>query len=787
MPVVAMGYDQAEDEAKRKAGEEAAAKAKEEQKAIKKAAGEVAIKKVAEIKAKATKEQARKKANEDAKKKEAKEVAQAKANKQKDIKKASKGQNVAKNQRSKKKEADKVAESLLDLQKEAKRKKKEEQLEKERKIEAENKENKEKDKKQKEEEIQRCAREIIQKKADETKPKNTNKKKLEEKPAKMKKKTQASNSKEKKLRKNESEEEDYTDSEEEEEEKMFKRNRVFERYIHFLVVELPSTLAYNVIENFHTPSMEIRLQKGSIKATRQKVHDILSIPIGKTKLEDLEQRPYNDPFIAEWEAQYRHLGKPTPRAIGLQISSTHEADFMFNMNFITLFESTIGTLENGGRVSAKLLKCYKEDDDISDIDWCGYILDCLYTTAILGLNILLRSSNYLSQNSTQKLKHSDDEERIMMETRKRCLGDLEHRREFEYEEEDFYEKIIGQFTKKFKERYELIQTLRDGMNKFDGDQTMFDFCKEYKQVFKDVNFHLDDYFIDEYSDSNGDSDNKSNSNDEEGSPMKNENPIGNEQNENDNEKESYNKKEKETKDDLGKGKREGGCEPKEGREEVQADVNNEIEFEKVIGEDNEDAVLLDVDNQKEGEFEKVSGKVGNENEGNDNINKNEMKNDTLQKQHQVETDNEKQVEIDKQEKVDDTFDMLSRYGFKPIDKNKPCNGIYFEIRIHIKKQRRKSGKKSKKKPLRFLVSLYINKKTAIKAPIEPDEVMLSDSLFSMQGDPYEFSLKPKAKKVTIRDNMQTLAPQLKLEATVIDSFAAVLYHEEMVNNKGIEK
>ncbi|GJU09718.1 hypothetical protein Tco_1132114 [Tanacetum coccineum] len=256
---------------------------------------------------------------------------------------------------------------------------------------------------------------------------------------------------------------------------MFKRNRVFERYIHFLVVELPSTLAYHVIENFHTPSMELRLQKGSIKATRQKFHDILSIPMGKMKLEDLEQRPYNNPFIAEWEAQYSHLGKPTPRAISLQISSTHEADFMFNMNFITLFGN-------------------------------------------------------------------------------------------------------------------------------------------------------------EYSDSDGDSDNDSKNNDEEGSPMTDENLIGNEQNENVNEKESYNEKEKETRDDLGKGKGEGECEPKEGGEEVQADVNNETEFEKVIGEDNEDAVLMEVDNQKEGEFEKVSEKVRNENEGNDNMNKNEMKNDTLQKE-----------------------------------------------------------------------------------------------------------------------------------------------------------
>ncbi|GJY97781.1 hypothetical protein Tco_0514691 [Tanacetum coccineum] len=212
----------------------------------------------------------------------------------------------------------------------------------------------------------------------------------------MKKKTKASNSKEKKLRNNASNDEDHKESESEEDVKKFKKvkkeraeeaqklsktmtyltcNTIlspkalydamsglsevrkrclkelgFKRYIHFLIVDLPSTLAYHVIENFHTPSMELRLQKG------------------KTKLEDLEQRTFNDPFIREWEAQYSDLGKQAPPAIGLQISSTHEADFMFKMNFITHFESTMGTLENGGRVPIKLLKCIKEDDDIAEID-----------------------------------------------------------------------------------------------------------------------------------------------------------------------------------------------------------------------------------------------------------------------------------------------------------------------------------------------------------------------------------------------------------------------------------
>ncbi|PWA90327.1 ulp1 protease family, C-terminal catalytic domain-containing protein [Artemisia annua] len=76
-----------------------------------------------------------------------------------------------------------------------------------------------------------------------------------------------------------------------------------------------------------------------------------------------------------------------------------------------------------------------------------------------------------------------------------------------------------------------------------------------------------------------------------------------------------------------------------------------------------------------------------------------------------------------------------------------------------------------RKPSRFLVSPYMNKKTDVRKATHPDEMMVTDELFSIMGDPI--------------DNMQTLAPTLKIEANVIDSFAAVLNYEEKKNNKGV--
>nr|GEW90856.1 uncharacterized mitochondrial protein AtMg00810-like [Tanacetum cinerariifolium] len=185
--------------------------------------------------------------------------------------------------------------------------------------------------------------------------------------------------------------------------------------------------------------------------------------------------------------------------------------------------------------------------------------------AILGLNVLPRSSNYPPQISTQKLEHFDDEEKDNNGNKKGYLGKLEHHGE------DFYEKIIEKFKIIYKERAELVKTLREGMDKFNGDETMFDFYKEYKKVLKSIDFHLDDSFMFKDSEKKG------------------------------------------TIDDLGKGKAKGGSKPKDGGEEVQAEVNNEPKVDKVVEEDNKAAVSIEVeDHNEENMIEKESDKVKKE-------------------------------------------------------------------------------------------------------------------------------------------------------------------------------
>ncbi|PWA54693.1 hypothetical protein CTI12_AA433560 [Artemisia annua] len=101
-----------------------------------------------------------------------------------------------------------------------------------------------------------------------------------------------------------------------------------------------------------------------------------------------------------------------------------------------------------------------------------------------------------------------------------------------------------------------------------------------------------------------------------------------------------------------------------------------------------------------------------------------------------------------------------------------------QVAEEVKEEEEPVGKRAKK-PSRYLVSPYMNKKTVINTPAEPDEMMVTNASFSMQGNPYEFVFQIEWAwgAATIRDNMQTLSPQLKVDASVIDSFACVLSYE----------
>ncbi|GKA23445.1 ulp1 protease family, C-terminal catalytic domain-containing protein [Tanacetum coccineum] len=268
----------------------------------------------------------------------------------------------------------------------------------------------------------------------------------------------------------------------------------------------------------------------------------------------------------------------------------------------------------------------------------------------------------------------------------------------EKDDEEYYVKIIQQFEKILEERNELIHTLTDGVTKFEDDQMMFDFCKQYKEMFNDAEFNLYESSKDEDSDNDSDPDNDNNKDDEE-------EPMADGKNQNENERQSGIQKEKENIEDMDKGTEEGGGKANDNGEKDEDDLNIENEFEKVNEKDDEEAVSMDVDDPNEKMKEKEIDK--------------EKLSDSIEKEQQVESEKEKQYEADKVEKVQEIQD----------EHNRLTQDQFWDKEYH-----------------------------------------LTDSQYEE-----DFVFETKDGAATIRDYMQTLAPQLKVESNVIDTFSIVFF------------
>ncbi|GKB82053.1 ulp1 protease family, C-terminal catalytic domain-containing protein [Tanacetum coccineum] len=309
--------------------------------------------------------------------------------------------------------------------------------------------------------------------------------------------------------------------------------------------------------------------------------------------------------------------------------------------------------------------------------------------------------------------------------------------------QEYYEKIVLKFDIISDERSELVRTLRNGVKKFENDNMMIDFCKQYGELFNDHEFS------NLYESSKED------------------------------DSEVTIKRKNKTEESGSEGTEESGSEATEG--------GSDGKEENMNGDEREVTAQMDVDNQNK---ELNKEKDANETEDNDKMNNNKIDNvEEKQGDHKDETGED---EFWNTQFTDSQCEELENQAKEEIKKKKTAKrkstkemtppSFSLGISPDTNKVEERAAKRAKK-PSRFIVSPYINKKTATKGNAVHDEMMICSYLFSMEGSEFDFIFETKEGNATIRDYMQTLAPTLKIESNVIDTYCLVLNHEQGVNSK----
>ena len=155
------------------------------------------------------------------------------------------------------------------------------------------------------------------------------------------------------------------------------RKMGFGDLIDFPINELPTTLAFYVVDSLDVEGMNLRLPTGNLKISPQTVKFVLGLPKGSRRLERNEgEIEKNDRFEEEWKDQYKDEKKLTINSISKQILQTTNTDFIFRMNFLMLVANTFGECDYNHVVKTTVLENIFEEDDVTEIDWCSYVYEC---------------------------------------------------------------------------------------------------------------------------------------------------------------------------------------------------------------------------------------------------------------------------------------------------------------------------------------------------------------------------------------------------------------------------
>ena len=157
----------------------------------------------------------------------------------------------------------------------------------------------------------------------------------------------------------------------------------FSSFFKLAIDYIPSRLGRYVVSNFDGDTCRLNLEGEKwIEATVSKVHELFGIPIGGVPLLALETRPVGDDFEAVWKRQFDKLFKDVRvNDIALKLIASKEVDFLFKINFLTLFTNTMGMCAGlKGEINLDVVRRVREYTDIPGIDWCEYIFHCLKTS-----------------------------------------------------------------------------------------------------------------------------------------------------------------------------------------------------------------------------------------------------------------------------------------------------------------------------------------------------------------------------------------------------------------------
>ncbi|CAI9294873.1 unnamed protein product [Lactuca saligna] len=154
------------------------------------------------------------------------------------------------------------------------------------------------------------------------------------------------------------------------------RDMGFGSFLGMKIDTLPGKLAYFVVDSFTTGSCSIRVRSGEVAITNETVQAMFGLSNKGLDFNTLDECDKNDPLLEAWKGQYGKGNYYNGNYLK-NIRKTNIADELFKLNFLTLFINTFAETETMGSCRINFIEKLIQCKDVSRINWCDYIVDCL--------------------------------------------------------------------------------------------------------------------------------------------------------------------------------------------------------------------------------------------------------------------------------------------------------------------------------------------------------------------------------------------------------------------------
>nr|GEW88438.1 hypothetical protein [Tanacetum cinerariifolium] len=119
----------------------------------------------------------------------------------------------------------------------------------------------------------------------------------------------------------------------------------FSSFHNLSIDKIPSRLGRYALSKFSSTTYRLTFETdGYVEVTPLNIHDILGIPVGGISLFSLDVRPIEYEFVRSWVDQFypKSLKEIRVGDIASKVNSAQQVDFLFKVNFLTLFTNTMG-------------------------------------------------------------------------------------------------------------------------------------------------------------------------------------------------------------------------------------------------------------------------------------------------------------------------------------------------------------------------------------------------------------------------------------------------------------